>query len=257
MTSATLTIPLPERLGRRMSIGPFEDPRDFLRFLLVLSAGVAPALLLGAWAWTPFLLAALLLTLVRSEEESLWTHVGHRVGFFLRRRASTSDLRGSRRHEVAGPRPSSRSSSPAGAAGWTLWEHDPSRITGRSSEELLQEALDLLRPLGNLPGEVCLARVPAPSDVRPFLPSRSSASSVESRLQEGYRRLLRDATEGRFQAKLVLALPDHRTSHGPSSTDLDPTEELVRLGWLRLAGTFRGGRIMTRPAFAPPISGHR
>ena len=244
MTSPASGVALPERLGRRMSIGPFEDPRDFLRCLLLVSAGAVPAVLLGAWAWAPFLVAAVVLTLVRSEEDTLWTRLGHRVGFLLRRRAARDGEAAvplGAHHTLPGaqgPR-----GVRAGPGPWSVWEHPPSQFSGRSPEELLQEALGLLRPLGNATGEVYLARIPTEWDVRRFLPPSPNADPEEVRLRNAYSSLLRLVTEGRFLARLVLVLPC--ASPGPLAPagSVDPAEGLRRLGWRRLGPSIAGGSI--------------
>ncbi len=253
MTSPASGVALPERLGRRMSIGPFEDPRDFLRCLLLVSAGAVPAVLFGAWAWAPFLLAAVVLTLVRSEEETLWTRLGHRVAFLLRRRAA--------RGGEAAAHPGARRPLPGaqrpwvvgrGPGPWSVWEHPPSRFSGRASEELLQEALGLLRPLGNATGEIYLARIPTEWDVRRFLPPSSPTSAPEeTRLRNEYASLLRLVTEGRFRARVVLVLPC--TSPGPLAPagSVDPAEGLRRLGWHRLGPSVRGGSIASMLSSLP------
>ncbi len=251
MTSPASGVALPERLGRRMSIGPFEDPRDFLRCLLLVSAGAVPAVLFGAWAWAPFLLAAVVLTLVRSEEETLWTRLGHRVGFLLRRRAARGGEAAARR---GARRPLPEAQRPRGVGGgpgpWSVWEHPPWHFSGRSSEELLQEALGLLRPLGNARGEVYLARIPTEWDVRRFLPPSPTSPSPtpdpgEVRLRNGYASLLRLVTEGRFRARVILVLPC--TPPGPLAPagSVDPAEGLHRLGWRRLGPSVSGGSILS------------
>ena len=48
---------LPERLDRRLRLGPFPSARDGLKFLTYAATGALLVPLLGVWAWPPFLAA--------------------------------------------------------------------------------------------------------------------------------------------------------------------------------------------------------
>lgn len=231
---------LPERLGRRMSFGPFLDPRDLLRFLLVASLGALPAGLWGAWAMVPLLALGAVLTLVRTQGESLWDHAARRLRYLTRRR----------RLPVAPPSlwglslilgGSEAGTVSSGGTTWWVFEHVPFPISGRDHEDLFRESLDTLRALPTNGPDTFLVREPVAWTIEPFLPLSLPASGSEHSARKDYARLLRQATRGKFRAKLVLFLPRCEAPTGASYAGSQPNVgDLERAGWTRSPGPCHG-----------------
>lgn len=209
---------IPERFGRRMSIGPFEDPRDFLRFLCFATAGAFLSMAVGLLWGLPVIAAGLALTLFRVEEESLLTQVVRRTVYL-----------------VARARPSYRDGSISAEAlrdpwgrSWRFYWHPPFPIYGRTPEELMEESARLVKLISALPSGECLfVRETLPWTLGPFLPANASGDAQEL---GSYRALLTESIRGRFRARLVLGVP------GPSS-GRPPSEGLLKNGgWERLSG---------------------
>ncbi len=265
------SIELPERLGRRMSLGPFEDVRDLLRFLLIASCGFLPAELWGPWAWLPFVAAGAVLTLIRSEEESLWVLMHRRLAFSLRARSGpvptglVDPLEGGALTPTSnGLFPKARGLAPRpgappareGFRDWQIFEHDPWPISGREPEELLRQSSALVRTLSGVAGEVYLVRAPSAWSAVPFLPpARSEESAEETRLRQSYASLLRSSVAGKVRADLFLAIPRSRPKEDPGPRGFtDPREGLESMGWvLRTQGPSpraplrEGGKGRSRP----------
>lgn len=233
-----MMVPLPERLGRRMSLGPFEDPHDLLRFLLIASLGALVALRTGAIGWLPFGAVGALLTLVRIDEESLGDLLLRRIRFHLRPRRrpvpsapSAADGRpGARR--AAGVRDLSGGT-------WEIWERAPSPVSGRDAGELFQEGKELLRALaGRGPVDVLLVRTGTPWDLRPYVPVTGALPARERAIRAGYAALLFASTRGRRRARLLLAL----RSRGPEEAQAEAgtPSPLEGIGWRRLRGAELG-----------------
>jgi hypothetical protein len=232
------TVELPERLGRRMSIGPFDDPRDFLRFLLASSCGAVAAIAGGPLLLLPFVGLGALLTLGRSGEDSWWVLLERRARYCLRSRSWTPPalppwpprgrVLGSRWYDLAG-------------RSWTIWEGSPAPVSGRSPAALQEEARALLREVGRLDDEVTLCRVPEPIDVAPFLPPRPVPSTagrmeVEMELQGSYVELLRTAAARKTQVRLLLTVPTGEVGDR-GKPDPTITSGLASLGWHPLSSS--------------------
>ena len=230
-----VTVSLPERLGRRMSLGPFEDPRDLLRFLLIVGAGGLVALLTLPWIWVPIAAMGGVLTLVRHNEETLLELLGRRLRFALRR---VRPPRWMGRWGEGHPPPRG----PAGRSAeegrpWEIWRTAPAPVCGRDPSELHRQALALLRRLAPGGREVLLVRRTRPWDVRPFLPPGPVLRAQDRMLREGYVRLLNACAQGKRRAELYLLLP----SGGPARWEDGPHGPgdawgLTEAGWYRLEG---------------------
>lgn len=186
-----MKVRVPEQLGRRMSIGPFPDPRDFLRFLLFASVGALVSIALGIPWGLVIVGAGALLTLVRSDEETIFTHVGRRLAYYLSGPSAPG---------VEGRFTSSGWMDPYGRE-WRFYARDPIRIHGRTQGEIQGASLNLVRTLAEIEGEAILIRMSEPWDIAPHLPPLMGRVA-DDRVQ--YRRLLQDAVQDLYRARLVL-----------------------------------------------------
>lgn len=229
------TVALPERLGRRMSVGPFEDPRDFLRFLLLTSAGALAAVAWGILAWAPFLVAAAILTLIRPNDESCWVLLDRRLRFLVRprSRAIPTPPPWPPRHRLLGDRWFDLTSQ-----GWEFWESAPSAYHGRSAASLLDESAVLVRELALAEREVVLYRIPVPWDPEPYLPARSARRFEIPGLSDGYSALLRTVARGKVRSRLVIATPAETPRRRTGTPEEAPRAGpgLSSLGWTRICG---------------------
>ncbi|MGP8076410.1 MAG: hypothetical protein ACLP8Y_06750 [Thermoplasmata archaeon] len=64
-------IVLPERLGRRMRLGPFPSSRDALKFVIYAAAGALLASFTNPWLWLPFVLVGFAVSVWRPEGRAL------------------------------------------------------------------------------------------------------------------------------------------------------------------------------------------
>lgn len=207
-------VPVPERLGRRMTVGPFQTPKDILRFLLVGSLGLLFAVGFGLLAGLPFLVAALALVAIRWEEASLWDHGERWLAYIVRRHSSRSRL--------------AASEEDSDTHTWGLWEGPPSPISGRSPEELYQEARRWLQAVAGHDGELLFVRESGPLNVEALLPPPPTVP--ERALWEGYARIVQETSRGLYRARLFLAVRADAT--GPSSIKGDRVgQALATLGW--------------------------
>lgn len=212
-----MRVAIPERLGRRMSVGPFQDPMDFVRFLVFASVGALVALGLGLVWGLPLLLAGALLTLVRRDEETLFSLLTRRLAYLFGGRGAA--LRAGRR-TAGGWRD-------GWGRPWSFYFHNPYPVHGRSPEELQGTALRLVRLVATTGTEAVLLRTSEPWRVEPFFPV---GRTEDARRIEGYCRLLTDSTKGQYRAELVLGIPLGRKERASVG------EALGEEGWKELKG---------------------
>src|SRR5579875_4007078 len=128
-----LRVFVPERLGRRMSLGPFRQPQQILQFSLLATVAGLLGIVISPWACLPLLASAALLTLVVYEEEPLLQHVLRALIFYLRPPRT-------RPPQTPSPvRAGTQGASAERSREDLLWQADPIPLTGRSPKELLRE----------------------------------------------------------------------------------------------------------------------
>jgi hypothetical protein len=69
--AGTLFIALPERLDRRMRLGPFPSSRDALKFVMYAAGGALLSPFAAAWIWLPVVLAGFALSVWRPDGQAL------------------------------------------------------------------------------------------------------------------------------------------------------------------------------------------
>jgi len=66
-----LVIGVPERLGRRMRLGPFPSSRDALKFVTYAATGALLAPFTSPWLWLPFVLAGFAISVWRPDGKAI------------------------------------------------------------------------------------------------------------------------------------------------------------------------------------------
>ncbi len=213
-----MKVSVPERFGRRMSIGPFEDPRDFLRFAFFACLAGLATIIIGPWAGLLVISSGAFLVLVRIREETLLAHLLRRGAFMLFRRGGippTGQL-----FNAAWKDPSGRL--------WNFYLREPYPIYGRAPEELHAVALRLTRLLATAPlQEALFCRLARRWDPRALFPSDGPSGSPPI---TAYRRLIESSVRGKHRATLMLGIPSN-TPH-----DRLIEENLFLEGWKRAEG---------------------
>ena len=211
---ASFRVPIPEPPGRRVSLGPFEHPRDILRFLLVVSTGTLLAALLGVLPALLWVGAGTSMVLCRVEGESLWTHLAFRLGYARRGLRSRWD-----RSHLHAPGGSSGDS----ASTLEIWVKDPFPLYGRLPEERLAEGEALLCALRPVASDILLLRVPRPWKELAGMPAghRGRHACPHPALCAGYGGLLQEVALQSRGGRILLAWvprgPPSRGEQGPGS----------------------------------------
>lgn len=212
-----MKVHFPERLGRRMSIGPFEQPRDFLRFMVFASVGALVSLGVGLLWGLPIIASGALLTMVRRDEEPLLSHLLRRVAYCFSSSRAPPSL-GHLTHfgwkDTWGRE-------------WRFYEHTPYPIYGKSPEELLDTSMGVAKLLASTAGETLFFRETVPWDMGPYLPK---IGRNETPAMIGYVALLAVASRGRYRSRLILGVPVSKGRTGSLAT------LLVQEGWRLLSG---------------------
>jgi len=222
-----LAIPLPERQGHRMALGPFSGNRQLLRTLLGATTGALIALAVSPLAGLVLAALAVVMTLVQVDGESLWDVSLDALRFQLRRIGATRgpggaglalQVRGDLLHDAEGGM-------------WAAWELSPRPVFGRDPTELLEESRALLRLLPATTGEVFLVRV---SEPWPRPPQDPPPAPKEQAVQRAYRDLQDELRRGRYRSRLFLLLPARvlvEPTAGPGAGPLHPPPS-----WSRVRG---------------------
>ncbi len=212
-----MRIGVPERFGRRMSIGPFEHPRDFLRFLLFGSIAGLVTLLAGVLWGLLILVVGGALLLVRIREDSLLSLSVRVVAFHAHRhrgRPPTGTITAGGWRDVVG-------------RNWRFYVRAPYPIFGRTAEDLHMLALRFTKILaGAHAQELILCRVPEPWDAEVFqLEARPQTPAFDE-----YHTLVQESCRGQFHSSLLLGIPF------TDGLDRGTEENLAREGWVPLRG---------------------
>jgi hypothetical protein len=96
-----LLVGIPERLDRRLRLGPFGSGRDALKFLLYAAAGAVLAPLVSVWVGLPIVAAGLVTTTWRPGGEAIDERAAAVAAWSLRRVAGEAPVR---RRPSTGPR---------------------------------------------------------------------------------------------------------------------------------------------------------
>jgi len=207
-------VELPERLDRKLRLGPFSSGRDALKFVTYAAVGALLVPFLGPAAWIPFVLAGLVVSLWRPEGQAIDDRIARFLRWRLRRLRRESPM------NVPGPRSPGRrsivrlSSSFAAvvrAGGLPLAYLPPAELARRF--ELYR---DVLRALD---GTFVFLSTRAPIHATPFLPAEPAPAGAERAARTGYRELVEVIVRRRHLRHVYLGL---------TSSDLGP-EGILRL----------------------------
>ncbi len=197
--SRALEVPLPERQGHRMLMGPFQGPTELLRALLGAGAGLLLALAVGPIEGLLLAAAFLGLNLVRWRDEPLWDLLRDALAYQLRQALTSS-----RAPPAALGIDTDLLVDPEGGR-WAAWEAPLLPVSGHDVRDLFAEAQRLLAALPAGWGEVFLARRAVPWTA--VLPSGPPRPAAERLAWEGYRTLLRELTRNCYRHRLFVLVP--------------------------------------------------
>ncbi|MGP8077119.1 MAG: hypothetical protein ACLQD8_04800 [Thermoplasmata archaeon] len=194
-------VELPERLDRKLRLGPFPSGRDALKFVTYAAVGALLVPFLGVAVWIPFVLAGLVVSIWRPEGEA----VDERVSRYVRWR--WGGLRRSR--PMTAPRPPApgrRSivrlptsfAAVVRTGGLPLAYLPPSELARR-----FEQYRDLLRASE---GTFLLHSTRAPIHPIPFLPAEPAPAGAEGTARAGYRELVEVIVRRRFVRHVFFAL---------------------------------------------------
>jgi hypothetical protein len=240
--SRALEVPLPERQGHRMLVGPFQGPTELLRALLGAGAGLLLALAVGPVEGLLLAGAFLGLNLVRWRDEALWDLLRDALSYQLRQ-ALTSR----RTPPVALGVDTDLLVDPEGGR-WAAWEAPLLPLSGHDAGDLFTEAKQLLAALPAGWGEVFLLRRAVPWTA--VLPSRPPRPAGERLAWEGYRTLLRELTRNCYRHRLFVLVPA-RSLAPPTNSD-GPAPFHPPAGWTRVRDADLGTVARWDGPIAPP-----
>jgi len=201
---------LPERLDRRMRLGPFPSGRDALKFVTYAAAGALVIPLAGAVAWVPVLLLAFALSVWRPEGEAIDERLAAVVRWKVR------DLWGGALVTIpvrpqGGERSTIRLSSARRAAVVRLGSLPLAYLPPTE----LARRFELFRTVLSTVGESVLLRAtPAPIHARSFLPAEPVPSGAEATARGGYRELVDLIARRRLVRQVHLAIAYSESGEG-------------------------------------------
>lgn len=221
---------LPERLDRRLRLGPFPSARDALKFVTYAAAGALLIPFAGAVAWVPLVLVAFAVSVWRPEGESL----DERLLTLARWKWRTLRREEAVRRPSSGvaARQSSLGLSPTRRAavlkvgGLPLAYLPPAELARR-----FDQFRELLRAVD---GTLAFRATPAPIHANSFLPPDPVPAGAERTAHEGYRELVvliarRRAVRQVYLAVACSGVGIERVSRLEASVGV-VTERLVGLG---------------------------
>jgi hypothetical protein len=223
-------VSLPERLDRRLRLGPFESARDALKFVTYAAAGAIVVPFTSPYLWLVFVGGGFALCVVRSDGQSLderavacllWRLRTARGGLFVTAGTPPSVAR----HGIVAIGPG-RYLAVLRTGGTPITYLPPAELARRF--ELYR---DLLRSSGNGLMFLVTASAMRPG---PVLPGTVDAASPDHPAHDGYSELVGLLCRRRQLRRVYLALVNERT--GPDGiSDLEArvetlTDRLTKLG---------------------------
>jgi hypothetical protein len=205
------TIPLPERLDRRLRFGPFPSARDGLKFVLYAAVGGALAPIASPLLWLPIVVAGFGLAVVKPDGEAIDERALALVLWQLRRRSggppvtSPPDGPGLRRGLLA--RAEGGYYAVIRVGGVPLAYLPPIEL-----ERRFERYRELLRSCDGSLAWTARAVPLAAGPVRPDLPTTEGEEATSA---AGYRELVEKLCQRRFSRRVEVVLaalstdPDH------------------------------------------------
>jgi hypothetical protein len=193
---------LPERLDRRLRLGPFPSGRDALKFVTYAAAGALVIPVAGAVAWLPVLCAAFAVSVWRPDGEALDERLVAVVRWRwrdLRQEGSVTGRPGARDPRGAVVRLSSaRRAAVVRMGGIPLAYLPPTELARR---------FELYRTLlRTVEGGFLLRAAPAPIHARSFVPGGAAPAGAERAAWAGYRELVDLIARRRLVRHVYLAV---------------------------------------------------
>jgi len=194
-------VALPERVDRRVRLGPFPSARDALKFVCYAAAGAVLAPFASPFAWIPVLVAGFAVCVWRPDGEAVdergarWLLFwGHRVvGRALTPRRPSAPVRGPVAQLAGG-----RRATVVRTGGTPLAYRPPAELAS-----LFERFRDLLRASE---GPIVLRSTTVPLRDGPVLPKDSPCLAVEAAARAGYRELVSVLCRRRRSRRVEISL---------------------------------------------------
>jgi hypothetical protein len=219
-------IPFPERLDRKLRLGPFPSGRDAVKFVAAAAVGAVVSLAVAPWAGVPVVAVGAVVALWRPDGEPVDERVAAVARWTARRSGREAAV--SRRASPAPGRttlllPDGRSAALLRTGGLPLAFLPPADLARQF--ELYRE---LLR---SVDGGLIVAAQRAPIYGAAFAPLERPVATAERGAQDGYRELVGLLAERRSVRTVLLAL----VREAPGSDGARQLESAVGLLQQRLA----------------------
>ena len=199
--SGVPVIELPERVDRRMRLGPFPSARDALKFVGYAATGAVLSPLAGPYFWLPVVGVGFAVSVWHMDGEAVDERAGRWLLFRLRLRTEGTLTARTAFPTPAGPvarLSSGRRVSVVRTAGVPFAYRPPADLT-----TLFDRFRELLRASD---GTMVIRATTAPLRVDPLLPRLTSGSPTEVVAREGYAELVLVLCRRRRSRRVDLAL---------------------------------------------------
>jgi hypothetical protein len=205
---------LPERMDRRLRLGPFPSARDAVKFLSYAAAGAVVAPFVSPFVWLPLVGAGFAIAVWHPEDQPIdarvLTYVLWKARSFSRGVALTPGSSSVTRHGVV------RLSASLHAAVIRTGGCPVAYLPPVELQRRFELYRDLLR---STEGRLAMLATTAPIRAAPLLPSSSSPTRPDHAARQGYAELVRLLCRRRSLRRIYLTL----------STDTAGPEALARL----------------------------
>jgi hypothetical protein len=229
-------ISVPERLDRRLRLGPFSSGREAVKFVTAAAVGAVVSLVVEPWAGLPIIAVGAIVALWRPDGEGLDERLAAVARWALRRSTGEARMTATVRGPATLLLPDGRRAAVVRTAGVPLVFLPPADLARQF--ELYRE---LLR---SIEGGLIISSTAVPIYAGSVLPAELSLPEAERGACEGYRELVSLLSRRRSVRRVLLALAQDAPGI-EGARRLDAATELLRE---RLADLgVRSDRLRDRP----------
>ena len=197
-------VPFPERLDRRLRLGPFPSGREALKFVVYAAVGAVAVPFAGAGVWLACVAAGLAVSLWRPEGVGWDTRLLSAGRWWLRRQRTEAPM--SRRDPAPSAAGAMLPISPSGYVAAVRTRGVPLAYLPPAE---LRRRFDLFRELlRGLDGSVVLLATSAPIHGAALLPPPSTDRSPERAARDGYRELVELIVRRRSVRQVFIAIAE-------------------------------------------------